>query len=162
MERSVRSAGNATKSFFKAPKIQSSRAIPSGRNTSSKPSRGIQTGDRRSSRHINRGSTGKSGSLRWLHPPSIRGRCILSGNFCTMIQARSRSSLTIHFRTRHLITLGRDFIVIGSRRWAKKGGGNARQSENGCLRCRRMIRSFVGCSKRWIGWTESSPLANFD
>ena len=54
MERSVRSGENATKSFLKAPKIQSLPATRSGRNTNSKPSRVIQTDGRRSSRPINR------------------------------------------------------------------------------------------------------------
>ena len=40
-----------------------------------------QPASARSSRRINRGSTGKSGSPPWPHPPIIRGRSISSGNF---------------------------------------------------------------------------------
>src|SRR6266576_5565689 len=159
-ERSVQSDGSATKSFSKAPRIQSSRATPSGKNTSSKQSRVIQIGGRRSSRLISRGLTGKSGSLRWAHPGNIRGHCILLGNFCITIQARSRSSLTIPFRTRHLTTFVRDFIVIDSLRSSRERGGNATQLANGCLLCRRTTQSSVACSKRWIGWTERWIVTN--
>src|SRR4029453_15023281 len=150
MERLGQSGGSATKSFLKALKNQSSRGKPRGRKTSSRPSRLTQIGRRRSSRLISRGLTGKSGSLRWLHPTNIRGRCILFGNFCITIQAPCHCSQTIHFRTSHLITSERDSIVINSRRSAKKRGGNANPSANGCLRYRRITRSSVACSKRWF------------
>src|SRR4029453_1599254 len=161
MEGLVRSGENATKSFLKAPKIQSSAATQSGRNTSSKPNRVTQTDGRRSLRRTNRGSTGKSGLLLWLHPANTRGHCILFGNFCTMIRAPCRSSQTIRSRTRHLITFGPDSIVINSLQSAKKRGGNANQLANGYPRYRRTVLSFVACSKRRIGWIETSTVTNF-
>src|SRR5438552_6320450 len=160
-ERSVQSGANATKLYLRAPRIQSSRATPSGRNTSSKQSRAIQIGGRGSSRLINRGLTGKSGSLRWLHPRNIRGHCILLGNFCITIRARSRSSLTIPFRTRRLTTFVRDFIVIDSLRSARKHGGGASRLVDGYQPSRRTIPNFVDYSKQWIGWIETSTVMNF-
>src|SRR4029453_570597 len=161
MVHSVQSGGNATKSFLKAPKIQSSQATPSGRNTSSKPSPVIQIGGPRSSHPINRELTGKSGSLRWLHPRNTRGHCILFGNFCITIRAPCHFSQTIRFRTRQLITFGRDSIVINSRPSARKRGGNANQLANGYLHSRRTILNFIVCSKQWIGWIETATVTNF-
>src|SRR5216117_1254700 len=117
-----------------------------------KPSQVIQIGGRRSSRRISRASIGKSGSQRWRHPVSTRGRCILSGNFSTTIAAHSRCWRTIPFPMAPLITFARDFIVISSLRLARKNGGNANQSANGCPRFQWTIYGFGGCSKRWIGW----------
>src|SRR5438477_8339758 len=161
MEPSGASGENATKSFSKAPRIQSSRATPSGKNTSSKQSRVIQIGGRRSSHRINRGLIGKSGSPRWLHPRNIRGHCILLGNFCTTMRARSRSLLTIPFRTRRLTTFVRDFIVIDSLRSARKRGGGASRLVDGYQPSRRTIPNFVDYSKQWIGWIETSTVMNF-
>src|SRR5262245_8247846 len=161
MEPSGAWDGNAMKSFLRVPTIQSLRATRSGRNTSSKQSRGIQIDDPHWSRPINRGLTGKSGLLRWRHPRNIRGRCTLFGSFCITIQGRCHSWHTIPFRMQHLTTSERDSIVIDSRRWAKKDGGNANQSANGCLLSRRRTRNSVACSKRWIGWIETSTGPNF-
>ena len=156
MERSVRSGENATKSFLKAPKIQSLLPTQSGRNTNSKPNLVTQTGDRRSLRHTNRGSTGKSGLLLWLHLPSIPGPCILFGNFCITIKAPCHCWQTIHSRTRPLVTFGRDSIVIDSPQSARKRGGSANQLANGYPHSQRTILNFIVCSKRWIGWIETN------
>src|SRR5258708_25264748 len=161
MDSSVPSVANVTNSFLKALKMQSSPATRSGRNTSLKPSRAIQIGVRPSLRHTNRGPTGKSGSLPWLPPPSIHGHCTLFGNFYITIPARCHSSQTIRSRMRHLITFGRDSIVINSLQSARKRGGNANQLANGYPRSRRTVPSFVVCSKRWIGWTERWDSDNF-
>src|SRR6266487_2076447 len=161
MERSARLGENATKSFLKVPKIQSSPGTPSGRNTNSKPNLVTQTDDRPSLRHTNLGSTGKSGLLPWPHPTTTRGHCILFGNFCIMIPAPCHSWQTIRSRMRHLITFGRDFIVINSLRSVRKRGGNANQLVNGCPHSRGTVPSFVVCSKRWIGWSETSIVTNF-
>src|SRR4030095_11770972 len=131
MERSARSGENATKSFLKVPKIQSSPATRSGRNTNSKTNLVTQTGGRRSLRPINRGSTGKSGLLRWLHLANTRGHCILSGNFCITTAAPCHSSQTMRSQTGHLVTSGRDSIVIDSLQSARQHGGNVNQSANG-------------------------------
>src|SRR4026207_5298 len=155
MERSVQSGENATKSFLKAPKIQSLLATRSGRNTNSKPSRVIQTGDRRSSRPINRGLTGKSGLLLWLHLANTPGHCILFGNFCITTAAPCHSSQRIRSRTRRLIAFGRDSIVIDSLQSARKHGGNVNQLANGYLRSRQTVPNFAVCSKGWIGRIET-------
>src|SRR6266568_4563372 len=160
MERSVRSGENATKSFLKAPTILSSPATRSGRNTNSKPNLVTQSGDRRSLRHTNRGSTGKSGLLPWLHPTNIHGHYILFGNFCITIRAPYHSSQTIRSRMCHLITSGRDSIVINSPQSARKRGGSANQLANGYPRSQRTILNFIVCSKRWIGWIERLTVTN--
>jgi len=113
----------------------------SGKNTNSQPNRAIPTGVRRLSRRINRGSIGKSGSLRWRLRPNIHGRCISSGNFCTTIAARLRSLPTIRFPPRRLVTFARGCIVIISRRLAIPHGGNGNRLANGCRRSRLTTRS---------------------
>jgi len=123
-----------------------------------------QTGHRRSLRHTNRGSTGKSGLLLWLHLASILGHCILFGNFCITIKAPCHSSQTIHSRTRPLITFGRDSIVIDSLQSARKHGGNANQLANGYPHSRQTVPNFAVYSKGWIGRIErieTSTVTNF-
>src|SRR4030095_4058934 len=110
----------------------------------------------RSSRRINRESTGKSGSPPWRHLPNTRGPCISSGNFCTTIPARSLFWPTIHSPTRHLITFGHAFIVTSLLHWATKHGGNANQSVTGCPSFPRMTPSSAVCSERCTGWIDGT------
>ena len=112
----------------------------------------ILIGARLSSPRINRVSTGKSGSLPWLHQRNTPGRCISSGNFCTTIRARFRSSPTTHFPLARPITFGHDFTVITLRRRAIRRGGDANQSANGCPRFQWMIPNSARFWRRWIGW----------
>jgi len=75
MERSVRSGENATKSFLKHRRSVINRDTK-WKEYEFKAKPGDPTGDRRSLRHTNCGSTG-NWFAAWLRPTNIRGHYIL-------------------------------------------------------------------------------------